>query len=55
MEVSQIKNEKEQKGISSVWGLLIFCICLIGYIIWKQWLFMLAGLMAFTLIFVLSD
>ncbi len=47
-----MKKSKKQKGGSSIGGSLLFCLGLIGYVIWKQWLFMIGGLMAFTLLFV---
>ena len=50
-----MKKSEDSKKISSVWGLLIFCIGCIGYVVWKQWLFMVGGLIGFTLLFVLKE
>jgi len=49
------KSGNSKKQSSFIWGLLIFCLGCIGYVIWKQWLFMVGGLMAFTLLFVLEE
>jgi|LSQX01.1.fsa_nt_gb hypothetical protein len=43
------KSENSQK-ISLVWGCLALCVGCIGYVLSKQWLFLVGGLVGFTLL-----
>ena len=42
--------EKGQRRPSLVWGILVICGGYIGYVIWRQWLFLVGGLVRFILI-----
>ncbi|WP_160198795.1 hypothetical protein [Senegalia massiliensis] len=48
------KSENSQKASSLIWSLLILCTGCIGYVIWKEWLFLIGGLIGFTSIFLLK-
>jgi hypothetical protein len=45
-----MKKGKEQGDVSSILGILALCAGCIGYVLSKQWLFLIGGLIGFTLI-----
>lgn len=44
------ESEKCQRRPSLVWGILALCAGCMGYLLSKQWLFLIGGLLGFTLI-----
>lgn len=44
------KSEKPKRSPSLVWGTLVLCAGCIGYVLSKQWLFLIGGIAGFTLI-----
>lgn len=48
------ESENTKKKSSLVWACLVLCAGCIGYVLLKQWLFLIGGLIGFTLIFILK-
>lgn len=48
------ESEKRQRRPPLVWGILALCVGCIGFVYLKQWLFLIGGLVGFTLIITLK-
>ncbi|WP_165442824.1 hypothetical protein [Senegalia massiliensis] len=49
------KSKYPKRESSLVSSSLILCAGCISYVIWNQWLFLIGGLIGFTLIFLLKE
>ncbi|MCR1899916.1 hypothetical protein NSA47_13130 [Irregularibacter muris] len=44
------RSEKQKRSLSLVWATLTLCTGCIGYLLSRQWLFLMGGIAGFTLI-----